>query len=105
MVVGHMLKYRNGTGSQLTTVNNTVCIGVNTELKRRSHVNFAQSHQQLSSSLFIWIVSICAVSSPCGDLSLQFLQKRVLSHYVNVSGLIKFSQKTSIFTIIIISSP
>ena len=29
----------------------------------------------------------------------------VLSHYVNVSVLIKFSQKTSVFTLIIISSP
>ena len=32
-------------------------------------------------------------------------QEAVLLHYVNVSVLIKFSQKTSVFTLIIISSP
>ena len=42
------------------------------------------------------------------DLSQENLSPRSLKlafHYVNVSVLIKFSEKTSVFTLIIISSP
>ena len=38
-------------------------------------------------------------------LSLRLAHNALVLHYVNVSVLIKFSQKTSIFTLIIISSP
>ena len=41
----------------------------------------------------------------CADRSISLASMSEISHYVNVSVLIKFSQKTSVFTLIIIGSP
>ena len=54
----------------------------------------------------------CNLGSVCGlsffsifYIFFKFLCFFVAIHYVNVSVLIKFSQKTSVFTLIIISPP
>ena len=55
-------------------------------------------------------IRIPILSFNLGRISHFFMQNAILTfelgpHYVNVSVLIKFSQKTSVFTSIIVSSP
>ena len=51
--------------------------------------------------LFTWIVSFSRLIDP----GLRGRRPVPKQHYVNVSVLIKFSQKISVFTLIIVSSP
>ena len=50
-------------------------------------------------------VSFSGSLTSVGEEEAVFLLSITRNHYVNVSVLIKFSQKTSFFTLIIISSP
>ena len=70
-------------------------------IKIRQFLYLLNPKFQASRHLLFGVV-LDPITNPNDKFSLDTAQ---ITHYVNVSVLIKFSQKTSLFTLIIISSP